>query len=887
MQSIYNFLKVKLCYRTYWKQWLAFFTICLLVFGCTDDEPCDTSPSFSSVTPSNISYTSLSLSGTISPSDCDSNLVTQGMAYSTSELPSQSNSTIVFSDESYNLEVTGLATSTTYYFRPFFVNQDGVFYGNQISVTTLSTDIEFSNIEHTPYITTIDASGNYSFLQGQGVNVISKGVRVLSNTYIDNESPNGVISLEGVGSLIADSPATFELFVETEFGFTFSETVDFNTTSTNSEVSTTDVTDIDFTSVNLFATYENQYNGNDITSEKGFEISINENFSNSIFVNSTSAELTIESELTNLNATSQYYVKAFVTNEYGTNYGAVNSFSTLDAGSEFTTVIISEIGFDTATFSSSYENLYEGEDLTYERGFIIADNPQFNSPQIFNSDENGLDINYSASNLELNTTYYIKAFVTNQYGTTYSESSTFETQNLEYSFSYIINGNGYDYLDVSSNYSQVSGNNVEIIEKGIKVSNGVSTYNVIDSSSQEGEINLNINNLSHNTDYSLTGYLTTQFGEYLFDSLNSNTTNATPTFNSESYPAFADSEILVEITYAPETENSVVRLGLENQFGNYDYYELDNEAESQYILISNLNTSTEYNYVLEVVNQYGNFVSEAYSFMTMNDEPNIDFSYELTGDNQITLSGTIVPADELDFTIDGISIRYKHHEQDNYSTINLDSSNYSILEVLDDLIQGPNYNFKLVVTTQWNTFESDLYYNLPVTYEVGDYMFGGVIAYIDNTGYHGYVVSELEYVQNLQWSDDKNASDDLIYLSDYDDYNDGAENTQLIVDFHSTISASAPAAEYCANLNINGYDDWYLGSEEEYSIAHGPLWYQLIVLNGAPHNTIWTSNTRFFYEYPELLYFATQRSYNGCSGNNCSTHQDKEVEVSVWPIRKF
>ena len=241
----------------------------------------------------------------------------------------------------------------------------------------------------------------------------------------------------------------------------------------------------------------------------------------------------------------------------------------------------------------------------------------------------------------------------------------------------------------------------------------------------------------------------------------------------------------------------------------------------------------------------------------------------------------------MDFTIDGISIRYKHHEQDNYSTISLDSSNYSILEVLDDLIQGPNYNFKLVVTTQWNTFESDLYYNLPVTYEVGDYMFGGVIAYIDNTGYHGYVVSELEYVQNLQWSDDKNASDDLIYLSDYDDYNDGAENTQLIVDFHSTISASAPAAEYCANLNINGYDDWYLGSEEEYSIAHGPLWYQLIVLNGAPHNTIWTSNTRFLYEYPELLYFATQRSYNGCGGNNCSTHQDKEAEISVWPIRKF
>lgn len=37
MLSIYNFLKVKLCYRTYWKQWLAFLAICFLVFACSDD----------------------------------------------------------------------------------------------------------------------------------------------------------------------------------------------------------------------------------------------------------------------------------------------------------------------------------------------------------------------------------------------------------------------------------------------------------------------------------------------------------------------------------------------------------------------------------------------------------------------------------------------------------------------------------------------------------------------------------------------------------------------------------------------------------------------------------------------------------------------------------
>ena len=31
MKKLYNFLKVKLCYRTYWKQWLAFFILLLVI----------------------------------------------------------------------------------------------------------------------------------------------------------------------------------------------------------------------------------------------------------------------------------------------------------------------------------------------------------------------------------------------------------------------------------------------------------------------------------------------------------------------------------------------------------------------------------------------------------------------------------------------------------------------------------------------------------------------------------------------------------------------------------------------------------------------------------------------------------------------------------------
>lgn len=31
MKKLYNFIKVKLCYRTYWKQWLAFIIFLLVI----------------------------------------------------------------------------------------------------------------------------------------------------------------------------------------------------------------------------------------------------------------------------------------------------------------------------------------------------------------------------------------------------------------------------------------------------------------------------------------------------------------------------------------------------------------------------------------------------------------------------------------------------------------------------------------------------------------------------------------------------------------------------------------------------------------------------------------------------------------------------------------
>ena len=38
MRSVYKFLKITLCYRTYWQNWLVFLIMCLLIIACNIDD---------------------------------------------------------------------------------------------------------------------------------------------------------------------------------------------------------------------------------------------------------------------------------------------------------------------------------------------------------------------------------------------------------------------------------------------------------------------------------------------------------------------------------------------------------------------------------------------------------------------------------------------------------------------------------------------------------------------------------------------------------------------------------------------------------------------------------------------------------------------------------
>jgi len=133
------------------------------------------------------------------------------------------------------------------------------------------------------------------------------------------------------------------------------------------------------------------------------------------------------SEITGLDVNTTYYVRAYATNSKGTTYGNEQSFLTLNGlPSGITTISISDT---TATSAIS------GGAITDDGGFDITSKgvcwSTDQNPTIENnitSDGNGTDGYISnITGLNVNTTYYVRAYATNENGTAYGNEIIFTT----------------------------------------------------------------------------------------------------------------------------------------------------------------------------------------------------------------------------------------------------------------------------------------------------------------------------------------------------------------------------------------------------------------------------------------------------------------------------
>ncbi|MCD4697930.1 MAG: hypothetical protein K8S16_17030 [Bacteroidales bacterium] len=135
------------------------------------------------------------------------------------------------------------------------------------------------------------------------------------------------------------------------------------------------------------------------------------------------------SEITNLNQSTTYYLRAYARNLHGTGYGDEVSFITMEAGDPPTliTSTITNISSNSATGGGDITN--QGSSAVNERGvcWSTSQDPSLDDDHTTDGPGSGL---YSSQleMLEGETTYYVRAYAINNSGTGYGNEVSFTTE---------------------------------------------------------------------------------------------------------------------------------------------------------------------------------------------------------------------------------------------------------------------------------------------------------------------------------------------------------------------------------------------------------------------------------------------------------------------------
>ncbi len=188
---------------------------------------------------------------------------------------------------------------------------------------------------------------------------------------------------------------------------------------------------------------------------------------------SDTVELTVEGLIPN----TQYYCRAFITNDFGTGYGEISEFTT----PEKKTPIVTIVSFDEATMVSYTsarciaEMTYGGASPVVEKGVCLGttNKPAEHTIKSVATDTEIGQYEIEVPNLEPNTIYYMWSYAENSNGISYSEQSvTFQTlpitppvlESAPYAMNITMLPGASNSVDVSAEVIRTGGS--DITERG-------------------------------------------------------------------------------------------------------------------------------------------------------------------------------------------------------------------------------------------------------------------------------------------------------------------------------------------------------------------------------------------------------------------------------------
>lgn len=394
-------------------------------------------------------------SGGLVITDGRSSVIARGVCWSKSEYPT-------IDDEhtqngsglgEFNSRITNLEANATYYVRAYATNRIGTAYGEQLTLTSMTglpqvVTNEVSNIQ----ATTATCGGNVAVNSGYAIT--ARGIcwsektatPTVNNAHTEEVATTGKFSSMMIG-LERNTTYYVRAYATNEKGTNYGGTQTFTTLTGLPTVITANVSDIKATTALC---------GGDITANGGYTITArgvcwSKTSSTPIIEDSHTNEVAdngvFSSLITGLEANTTYYIRAYATNTIGTAYGDLVIATTTKGLPTVTTTIIGE--------NVTQSTAISGGQVTDDGGFAVTARgvcwntlpyPTINDNKTTDGSGTGYytstvtDIDLTSSN-----TYYIRAYATNQNGTTYGEQRLVTKENWEYKNLPTIEYGGYTY----------------------------------------------------------------------------------------------------------------------------------------------------------------------------------------------------------------------------------------------------------------------------------------------------------------------------------------------------------------------------------------------------------------------------------------------------------
>jgi hypothetical protein len=387
-------------------------------------------PAISSTTGAYSITTSSAISGGVISSDGGASITDRGLVWGISAGSSTYNVTTGTGTGTFTSSITGLTSGITYYIRAYATNSIGTRYGPEITlntaqaVATLAATTTASSIG----ATTATSGGNITY--NGGAVVITSGV-VWSTTSsptiaLTTKTTDGTINGTYTSTMTGLTPGTLYYVrsyatnsVGTNYGVQTSFTT-LNTATISATASATSITSSTATS------------GGTITSDGGAAVTARgvvygtSSGASTYSVTTGTSTGTYTSSLTDLLPATTYFVRSFATNSVGTVYGTETSFTSIAIAPSLTTTVASSITKYAAIAGGTITS--NGGSAITASGICWSTTATPTTSDIKTTDGTTSGTFTSAiTGLTAGTTYYVRAYATNEIGTSYGAAQSFTT----------------------------------------------------------------------------------------------------------------------------------------------------------------------------------------------------------------------------------------------------------------------------------------------------------------------------------------------------------------------------------------------------------------------------------------------------------------------------